>query len=104
MASLIEEEMSLGDMMTLLKLRRGQYSLIEEKIPEGAPAVGVAIKDLRLPEQCVIAAIIRKGKVIVPRGVTMFEVDDEVLAVTDMEGAFQLAELFKVDSDASQDE
>ena len=93
MASLIEEEMSLGDMMTLLKLRRGQYSLIEEKVPPGAKAIGVAIKDLGLPEQCVIAAIIRKGKVIVPRGVTSLEVDDEVLAVTDPDGAHQLASL-----------
>ena len=93
MASLIEEEMSLGDMMTLLKLRRGQYSLIEEKIPPGAKAIGVAIKDLGLPEQCVIAAIIRKGKVIVPRGITSLEVDDEVLAVTDIKGAHQLAGL-----------
>ena len=50
LSSLIEEEMSLGDMMTLLKLRRGQYSLVEEKIPEGAKAVGIAIKDLKLPE------------------------------------------------------
>jgi trk system potassium uptake protein TrkA len=95
MASLIEEEMSLGDMMTLLKLRRGQYSLIEEKIPPGAPAIGVAIKDLGLPDQCVIAAIIRKGKIIVPRGITTLEVGDEVLAVTDPEGAHQLAELFQ---------
>jgi trk system potassium uptake protein len=64
MARLIEEEMSLGDMMTLLKLRRGDYSLIEEKIPPGAKAVGIAIKDLALPEQCVIAAIIRRGQVV----------------------------------------
>lgn len=94
MARLIEEEMSLGDMMTLLKLRRGEYSLIEEKIPRGAKAIGIAIKDLGLPDQCVIAAIIRKGKVIVPRGVTALEEEDEVLAVTDPEGARQLAELF----------
>ncbi len=31
MARIIEEEMSMGDMMTLLKLRRGRYSLVEEK-------------------------------------------------------------------------
>ncbi len=55
MASLIQEEMSLGDMMTLLKLRRGDYSLVEEKIPAGAPAIGVALKDLGLGEGCVIA-------------------------------------------------
>lgn len=94
MARLIEEEMSMGDMMTLLKLRRGDYSLVEEKIPSGARAVGLAIKDLALPENCVIAAIIRQGKVIVPRGITTFEVDDEVLAVTDRLGAVQLATLF----------
>jgi trk system potassium uptake protein len=94
MARLIEEEMSLGDMMTLLKLRRGDYSLIEEKIPPGAKAVGIAIKDLALPEQCVIAAIIRRGQVVLPRGVTKLEVGDEVLAVTDRKGSEELARLF----------
>jgi trk system potassium uptake protein TrkA len=96
MSSLIEEEMSMGDMMTLLKLRRGNYALVEEKIPVGAKAVGTAIKDLRLPEHCVVAAIIRKGEVIVPRGITRFEVGDEVLAVTDPEGAKELLKLFSM--------
>ncbi len=96
MASIIEEEMSLGDMMTLLKLRRGNYSLVEEKIPEGAPALGTAIKDLALPAQCVIAAIIRNGEVVVPRGVTVFEAGDEILAVTNSEGAHQLGKLFSI--------
>jgi trk system potassium uptake protein TrkA len=95
MARLIEEEMSLGDMMTLLKLRRGDYSLVEEKIPPGAPAVGVAIRDLELPSSCAIAAIIRNGGMVVPRGDIVFEVDDEVLAVTDRAGAAQLAALFE---------
>ncbi|MEW5985890.1 MAG: NAD-binding protein [Chloroflexota bacterium] len=94
LASLIQEEMSLGDMVTLLKLRRGQYSLVEEKIPAGAKAVGVAIKDLVLPEQCVIAAIIRGGKMVVPRGITVLQVGDEILAVTDTAGAAQLSALF----------
>ncbi|NLF50341.1 MAG: NAD-binding protein [Leptolinea sp.] len=94
MSHVIEEEMSMGDMMTLLKLRRGNYSLVSEKIPEGAKAVGLMIKDADLPEHCVIAAIIRKGEVVVPRGVSIFAKDDEVLAVTDSEGARQLSELF----------
>ena len=94
MSSIIEEEMSLGDMMTLLKLRRGHYSLVEEKVPEGAPAVGIPIKDLGLPEHCVIAAIIRKGEVIVPRGISAVEVGDEILAITDHAGAHRLSELF----------
>lgn len=94
MARLIEEEMSLGDMMTLLKLRRGEYSLVEEKIPPGAPAINMAIKDVMLPESCVIAAIIRHGKIILPRGVTTFREGDEVLAVTDRQGAEELMNLF----------
>jgi len=94
MSSLIEEEMSLGDMMTLLKIRRGRYSLVEEKIPRGALALGVAIKDLPLPDNCVIAAIIRRGQIVVPRGVTTMEEGDEVLAVVDHEGAAELARLF----------
>ncbi len=61
MSHIIEEEMSMGDMMTLLKLRRGNYSLVTEKLPAGAKAVGMMLKDAGLPEHCVIAAIIRKG-------------------------------------------
>jgi trk system potassium uptake protein TrkA len=60
MAHLIAEEMSLGDMITLLKLRKGQYSLAKE---------------------CVLAAVIRKGELLIPRGDTVLEAADEVLAV-----------------------
>jgi len=94
LSRLIEEEMSLGDMMTLLKLRRGKFSLVEEKIPPNAKAIGIEIKDLRLPPNCVIAAIIRDGEVVIPRGITTLEVNDEVLAITDTDGARQLSELF----------
>jgi trk system potassium uptake protein TrkA len=87
--------MSMGDMMTLLKLKRGKYALVEEKIPPNAKAIGQAIKDLKLPVNCTIAAIIRSGEVIVPRGITTFEQGDEVLAIADNEGAKKLAELFE---------
>jgi len=88
--------MSMGDMMTLLKLKRGKYALVEEKIPPKAIAVGQAIKDLSLPTNCTIAAIIRGGEVIVPRGITILEVGDEVLAITDTDGAKKLADLFEL--------
>jgi trk system potassium uptake protein TrkA len=93
LAHLIDEEVSLGDMLTLLKLRRGQVSLVEEVIPEGAKATGMAIRDLPLPDHCIIAGIIRRGELILPRGVTVLEPYDEVLALTKPEGAAQLAEL-----------
>jgi trk system potassium uptake protein TrkA len=96
LARLIEEEMSMGDMMTLLKLRRGKYSLVEEKVPPNAKAIGVAIKDLELPTNCVIAGIIRNGALQIPRGVTTLAEGDEVLAITDPEGAKKIAELLEM--------
>lgn len=95
LSRMIEEEMSLGDMMPLLKIRRGEFSIVEEKVPPGARGVGIAIKDLGLRSNCVIAAIVRKGEVIVPRGVTILEAHDEVLAIVDREAAEQLAGLLQ---------
>jgi len=94
LATLIEEEMSLGDMMTLLKLRRGKYSLVEEKLPKGAPAIGVSLQDLPLPPNCVVSAIIRKGELILPRGGVSLNEGDEVLAIVETEAAEQLARWF----------
>ncbi|HOV05705.1 MAG TPA: TrkA family potassium uptake protein [Anaerolineaceae bacterium] len=95
LAHLIEEEISMGDMMTLMKLRRGKYSIVEEKVPQNARAIGKAIKDLNLPANCVIAGIIRDGELMIPRGVTTLLADDEVLAITDHEGARKIAELLE---------
>ncbi len=81
MARLIEEEMSLGDMMMMLKLRRGDYSLVEEKLVANSAMLMAPLKDLHLPIECVIAAVIRMGKVLIPRGGMMFQTGDEVLAV-----------------------
>ncbi|MBP7690861.1 MAG: NAD-binding protein [Anaerolineales bacterium] len=93
MAKMIEEEMSIGDMMTMLKLRRGKYSLVEEKIAAGAKAVGLAIKDLPLKGHCVISGIIRDGELVLPRGTTGLEAGDEILALVDDEARECLAGL-----------
>jgi trk system potassium uptake protein TrkA len=93
LAHLIEEEMSLGDMMTLFKIRRGSYSVVEEKVPAGAKVIGVPLKDLDLAEHCVIAAIIREGKMTLPRGDSTLQQDDEIIAVASPEGAQRLADL-----------
>jgi trk system potassium uptake protein TrkA len=91
---LIAEEMSLGDMMTLVKLRKGQYSVVEEKVDPQAPAAGKALRDLRFPERSVLAALIRKGELIIPRGETVLQAGDEVLAVVHASQAQALASLF----------
>jgi trk system potassium uptake protein TrkA len=81
MARLIAEEMSLGDMMTLIKLRKGQFSLVEEKVHPESEANDKAVEDLHLPSECVLVAVIRKGELMLPHGSTVLQAADEVLAV-----------------------
>lgn len=81
LARLVAEEMSLGDMMTLLKLRKGLYSLVEEKVAPGAPADGATLRDLPIPAQSALVAIIRKGELIMPRPEVRLQPADQVLAV-----------------------
>ncbi|HEX2996520.1 MAG TPA: TrkA family potassium uptake protein [Anaerolineales bacterium] len=93
LARLTAEEMSIGDMMTMLKIRRGKYSLVEEKIAPQAAAIGRALKDLQLPTNCVISGIIRHGEIVMPRGVTVLQEADEILALVDDSARDQLAKL-----------
>ena len=93
LAHLIQEEMSLGDMMTIFKIRRGRYSVVEEKVPQGAKAIGIPLKNMDLADQCVIAAIIRDGVMTLPRGDSTLQAEDEIIAVASPEGAQKLAGL-----------
>ncbi len=93
MGHLIAEEMSLGDMVTLLKLRKGQFSIIEEKVDPESVAAGKAIRDLNLPAQCVLVAVIHKGELIIPHGDTMLQPADEVLAVVHVSLLDELADI-----------
>jgi trk system potassium uptake protein TrkA len=93
LARLTAEEMSIGDMMTLLKVRRGQYSIVEEKIAPGSVVIGKEIKDLALPNHCVISGIIRHAEMILPSGKTILEEGDEIFALVDDKAKPQLASL-----------
>jgi len=94
LASLIEQEMSLGDMMTLLKLRLGNFSLVSEKLPPRSQAIGRALQELRFPRNAVVCAVIRRGEIVIPRGGLRFEDGDEVLALVDEASMQELAALF----------
>jgi len=93
LAHMIQEEMSLGDMMTLFKIRRGRYSVVEEKVPAGAKAIGIELKDMDLAEHCVIAAIIRDGVMTLPRGDSTLQENDEIIAVASPDGMQKLSDL-----------
>ncbi|MEA4812507.1 MAG: NAD-binding protein [Anaerolineaceae bacterium] len=94
MARLIAEEMSLGDMMTLHLMRKGHFQLVEEKVHPQSPAFGKKLSDLHLPDQSTIAALIRDGKMIAPRGDTVFHEADEVIAVVHQSQKKDLAKFF----------
>jgi trk system potassium uptake protein TrkA len=91
LAHLIAEEMSLGDMMTLLKLKRGEYSLVEEKVHPTAVAANKQLRDLKLPDECTIVAVIRDHQLIIPHGSTVLEPADEVLALVNGKQSSELA-------------
>ena len=93
MAKLVAEEMSLGDMVTLLKLRKGDVELVEEKIHEASQVNGKAIREVAWPPNCTVAAVLRKGDVIAPNGNTVLQAYDEVLAVVQTEQRGALARL-----------
>lgn len=101
MAHLIAEEMSLGDMITLLKLRKGDYSLVEERVHPMAPAVGQALHALALPAKCTVAAVIRTGQLLIPQPDLVIQPGDEVLAVVHVDYAAQLAALLGNRADAT---
>jgi trk system potassium uptake protein len=81
-SKVIEEEIGLGELVTLLKLNRGEAALVELRLPETSPCRGKAIRDLNLPTDTVVVSIIRDGKLVIPRGDTQLDVGDEVLAVS----------------------
>ncbi|MDO8673937.1 MAG: NAD-binding protein [Dehalococcoidia bacterium] len=82
MGKLLQEEVTLGDLVTLLKLREGEVALVEKPIAQTAKSIGRQVKDLGLPEDATIVAVLRKGKVLVPRPDLSLQVDDRVLILT----------------------
>ena len=79
---LITEEISLGEVLTLLKLKVGELSLIEVTIPEDSPAKNHQVKDLHLPTNVVAVAVLRDSTVVIPHGDTVIGAGDSVLLVT----------------------
>ena len=94
MAALIAEEMSLGDMITLHKLRKGKFDFVEEKIAPDAKANGKKISEISLPRQSTIVAVLRHGELIIPHGDLVFETADEVLSIVHQSEKKDLAKLF----------
>jgi trk system potassium uptake protein TrkA len=81
LAALVEEAVEVGDVVRLFGLREGQANLVEVTLPEGAHCAGRAVRNLDLPEDAVLVAIVRGTRVITPRGEEPLESGDELLFV-----------------------
>lgn len=90
-ANLIENEVTVGDIKTLLTFQRGDMAIVSSEIPFQSPAVNVAVKNLGLPEDSVLVSIIREGNVIIPRGNTIIRSLDSVVALTTSETRQELS-------------
>lgn len=92
-SKVIEEEIGLGELVTLLKLDRGAAALVEVRLPETSPCRGKTIRELNFPGDSVIVSVIRSGKLIIPRGDTRLEAGDEILAVSTITAEKRLKDL-----------
>jgi trk system potassium uptake protein len=91
LSRLIAEELSLDQVTTLVKLRRGDLTLVEERLGPDSEAVGARVASLRLPEQCVLVAVIRGDDVLLTSPDLRLRADDEVLAIVHQDAAGDLA-------------
>ena len=93
LTAMVEEEVTVGDLVRLLPLEHGRISIVELKVPAGSPNTGRPLYELRLPPDAAIVAIIRESHVVIPQPETVVADGDEILALTvkDAESALRSA-------------
>ncbi|HLW45416.1 MAG TPA: TrkA family potassium uptake protein [Acidimicrobiales bacterium] len=81
LTALVEEAVSVGSLVRLLQFQGGTAHLVEVTLAEGSPAAGVAIADLGVPRDATVVAVVRRDRLVVPRGDTVLQSGDEVLVL-----------------------
>jgi trk system potassium uptake protein TrkA len=79
--ALVEEAVSVGRLVRILRFEGGNVQLVEVTLADDAPVIDHAIKDLDIPRDATFVAVVRGEHVVMPRGDTVFEAGDEVLAM-----------------------
>lgn len=90
LTSLVEEAVTVGDLVRLLSLEQGKVALLEVRLAEGSPAEGKTIGDLKIPPDCSLVAVVRDKHVISPSDDTPLHAGDEVLALASPEAESDL--------------
>lgn len=81
LAALVEEAVTVGDLVRLFTLRQGQANLVEVTLSHSAAIAGRPVRDLHLPADAALVTILRGGRVIVPQADEPLEIGDELLFV-----------------------
>ncbi|MGH9164661.1 MAG: potassium channel family protein [Acidimicrobiales bacterium] len=79
LSALVEEAVAVGSLVRLLQFQDAQ--LVEVTLADNSPAAGRAVMSLDFPRDATIVAIVREAHVIVPRGDSVLQAADEVLAL-----------------------
>ncbi|HYU57403.1 MAG TPA: TrkA family potassium uptake protein [Actinomycetota bacterium] len=90
LTALVEEAVTVGDLVRLMRLESGQVSLVEITLREGSPNTGRPIYELRLPLDSAVVAIVRRGHVVIPQPETTLAAGDEVMAISSTASEGQL--------------
>ncbi|MBD3418439.1 amino acid permease [Candidatus Micrarchaeota archaeon] len=80
-AAMVENVLDRPGVAELFEIESGAATLMEIVVPDNARVVGKRIADIEMPSECVVAAVIRAGTFVVPRGRTEILADDRVVLV-----------------------
>jgi trk system potassium uptake protein TrkA len=83
--SLIDQEVETGESLLLAALKRGKIVIVTLELTADSPAAGRMVKDIYLPGECVLAAIVRDDHILLPSGTTQLQSGDTVIAVAEPE-------------------
>lgn len=92
-AKIIEEEVSFSDFVNLMSFKRGKLALVRVDLPDDSPVVNKKVQDVVLPPDSVLVSIIRGDEVIIPKGNTLLQSRDDIIALTLIENEKQLVNL-----------
>ncbi|MCW2671075.1 MAG: trk/ktr system potassium uptake protein [Frankiales bacterium] len=85
LAAVVEEAVSVGDLVRLLTFRQGQANLVELTLAPDADLVGKLVGSISWPTDAALVAILREGRVITPSPDVALEAGDELLLVATSE-------------------
>ena len=88
------QHVSLGEIVTLLRLKAENMVVDEIVLSAQSEAVGKRIAELSIPARSEVMAIVSDGPVVVPRGDTVLKAGDELLILAKCEDETALKAAF----------